>query len=71
MIAVMGNHDIGRLKVSVYYLLGVDVMHSIKQLEEDDFSLSLPTAPVFQLSKSLLDVVVQNMGHSPISKNLQ
>ncbi len=41
-------HDIGRLKVSVYYLLGVDVMHSIKQLEEDVFSLSLPTAPVFQ-----------------------
>ena len=28
------------------YLLGVDVMHSIKQLEEDVFSLSLPTAPV-------------------------
>lgn len=41
-------HDIGRLKVSVYYLLGVDVMHSIKQLEEDVFSLSLPTVPVFQ-----------------------
>ena len=41
-------HDIGRLKVSVYYLLGVDVMHSIKQLEEDFFSLSLLAAPVFQ-----------------------
>ena len=32
----------------MYYLLGVDVMHSIKQLEEDVFSLSLPTAPVIQ-----------------------
>ena len=41
-------HDIGRLKISVYYLLGVDVMHNIKQLEEDVFSLSLPTVPVFQ-----------------------
>ena len=41
-------HDIGRLKVSVYYLLGMDVVHSIKQLEEDVFPLSLPTVPVFQ-----------------------
>ena len=30
MIAVMGNHDIGRLKVSVYYLLGMDVVYGIK-----------------------------------------
>lgn len=48
MIAIMGNHDVGRLKVSVYYLLGMDVMHGIKQLEEDSFTLSLLAAPVFQ-----------------------
>ena len=48
MIAVMGNHDIGRLKVSVYYLLGMDVVYGIKQLEEDCFSFSLAAAPVFQ-----------------------
>ena len=48
MIAVMGNNDIGRFLVSVYYLLGMDVMHCIKQLEEDVFSLSLLATPVFQ-----------------------